>query len=49
MARPKWFASLTQHTDKPPAFLKFRSSNGFIIGTVSLAVFTVSNFANDAL
>ncbi|KAJ4407716.1 hypothetical protein N0V91_003686 [Didymella pomorum] len=40
MARPKWLASLTQHGDNPPAMLKFRSSDGFIIGTVALAVFT---------
>ncbi|KAF2627672.1 MFS transporter-like protein [Macroventuria anomochaeta] len=40
MARPKWLASLTQHSEKPPAMLKFRSSDGFIIGTVALAVFT---------
>ena len=42
MARPKWLAILTQHGEKPPAMLKFRSSDGFIIGTVALAVFTVS-------
>lgn len=42
MARPKWLSSLTQHSEKPPAMLKFRSSDGFIIGTVALAVFTVS-------
>jgi MFS family permease len=41
MAQPKWLASLTQHSDNPPAMLKFRSSDGFIIGTVALAVFTV--------
>ncbi|KAJ4988122.1 MFS amine [Stagonosporopsis vannaccii] len=40
MARPKWLASLTHHGDEPPAMLKFRSSDGFIIGTVALAVFT---------
>lgn len=40
--RWKWWASLTQHGEKPPAMLKFRSSDGFIIGTVALAVFTVS-------
>jgi len=39
--RPKWLAVLTQHGEKPPFMLKFRSSDGFIIGTVSLAVFTV--------
>jgi hypothetical protein len=43
MARPKWLASLTQHGETPPAMLKFRSSDGFIIGTVALAVFTVSD------
>jgi MFS family permease len=42
MARPKWLAILTQHGEKPPAMLKSRSSDGFIIGTVALAVFTVS-------
>jgi hypothetical protein len=42
MARPKWLAILTHHGEKPPAMLKFRSSDGFIIGTVALAVFTVS-------
>ncbi|KAH6642984.1 major facilitator superfamily domain-containing protein [Boeremia exigua] len=40
MVRPGWLASLTHHSEKPPAWLKFRSSDGFIIGTVSLAVFT---------
>ncbi|KAJ8108694.1 hypothetical protein OPT61_g7992 [Boeremia exigua] len=40
MVRPNWLASLTQHGEKPPAMLKFRSSEGFIIGTVALAVFT---------
>ncbi|KAF2820459.1 MFS transporter-like protein [Ophiobolus disseminans] len=40
MARPQWLSSLTQHGSKPPFLLKYRSSNGFIIGTVSLAVFT---------
>ncbi|KAH8728352.1 MFS transporter-like protein [Phaeosphaeriaceae sp. PMI808] len=40
MARPEWLASLTQHGSKPPFMLKFRSSDGFIIGTISLAVFT---------
>ena len=39
--RPKWLAMLTQHGEKPPFMLQFRSSDGFIIGTVSLAVFTV--------
>ncbi|KAF7569063.1 AraJ, Arabinose efflux permease [Pyrenophora tritici-repentis] len=38
--RPTWLAVLTQHGEKPPFMLKFRSSDGFIIGTVSLAVFT---------
>lgn len=28
---------------KPPPFLKFRSSDGFIIATIALAVFTVRN------
>ncbi|KAL6706387.1 hypothetical protein ACN47E_005493 [Coniothyrium glycines] len=40
MARPQWLAILTQHGEKPPFMLKFRSSEGFIVGTVSLAVFT---------
>lgn len=40
MKRPDWLLSLTQHGSKPPWLLKFRSSDGFIIGTVSLAVFT---------
>ena len=42
MTRPKWLVILTQHGEQPPAMLKFRSSDGFIIGTVALAVFTVS-------
>ena len=41
MARPKWLSSLTHHGTKPPFMLKYRSSNAFIIGTISLAVFTV--------
>jgi hypothetical protein len=43
MARPKWawLASLTQHGEKPPWMLRYRSSEGFIVGTISLAVFTV--------
>jgi hypothetical protein len=41
MAKPAWLLSLTQHGSKPPYLLKFRSSDGFIIGTVALAVFTV--------
>ncbi|KAF1914367.1 MFS transporter-like protein [Ampelomyces quisqualis] len=40
MPRAPWLSSLTQHGSKPPIMLKFRSSNGFIIGTISLAVFT---------
>ena len=39
--RPQWLSSLTQHGSKPPYLLKFRSSKGFIISTVALAVFTV--------
>ncbi|PVH94365.1 MFS general substrate transporter [Periconia macrospinosa] len=31
---------LTQHGNKPPWLLKYRSSEGFIVATVSLAVFT---------
>ncbi|KAJ4350904.1 hypothetical protein N0V95_004298 [Ascochyta clinopodiicola] len=38
MGRPKWLASLTQHSEKPPAMLKFRSSDGFIIGTVAWVI-----------
>jgi hypothetical protein len=41
MARPTWLSILTQHGSKPPFMLKVRSSDAFIIGTVSLAVFTV--------
>ncbi|KAH7357555.1 MFS transporter-like protein [Pyrenochaeta sp. MPI-SDFR-AT-0127] len=40
MTRPKWLSSLTQHGSKPPFMLKVRSSDGFIIGTIALAVFT---------
>ncbi|PSN66661.1 MFS transporter-like protein [Corynespora cassiicola Philippines] len=40
MPRPGWLAVLTQHGDKPPYFLKVRSADWFIIGTVALAVFT---------
>lgn len=39
--RPQWLSSLTQHGSKPPYLLKFRSSKGFIIATVSSAVFAV--------
>ncbi|KAF1937655.1 MFS general substrate transporter [Clathrospora elynae] len=39
-ARPEWLSSLTQQGSKPPYMLKFRSSEAFIVGTVSLAVFT---------
>ncbi|KAF1831192.1 MFS general substrate transporter [Decorospora gaudefroyi] len=35
-----WLSLLTQHGSKPPFLLKFRSSDGFIIFTVSLATFT---------
>jgi len=41
MARPGWLSLLTQHGSEPPFMLKFRSSEGFIVGTVALAVFTV--------
>jgi hypothetical protein len=41
MARPIWLSNLTQHGSKPPFMLKARSSDRFIIGTISLAVFTV--------
>ncbi|KAF2656926.1 MFS general substrate transporter [Lophiostoma macrostomum CBS 122681] len=40
MAKPAWLLSLTQHGSKPPYLLTYRSSDGFIIGTVALAVFT---------
>ncbi|KAF1851290.1 MFS general substrate transporter [Cucurbitaria berberidis CBS 394.84] len=40
MARPSWLSSLTQHGSDPPYMLQLRSSDGFIIGTVALAVFT---------
>ncbi|KAF2865107.1 MFS transporter-like protein [Massariosphaeria phaeospora] len=40
MGRPAWLVALTQQGEKPPYMLKVRSSNGFIIGTVALAVFT---------
>ncbi|KAF2032926.1 MFS transporter-like protein [Setomelanomma holmii] len=40
MARPRLLSSLTRHGSKPPYMLKLRSSDGFIIGTVALAVFT---------
>ncbi|KAF2751370.1 MFS general substrate transporter [Sporormia fimetaria CBS 119925] len=40
MARPAWLLKLTQHGDKPPFLLKYRSSNVFIVTTVALAVFT---------
>ncbi|KAF2736523.1 MFS transporter-like protein [Polyplosphaeria fusca] len=40
MRRPQWLLSLTQHGAQPPLWLRFRSSDGFIIGTVALATFT---------
>ncbi|ORY15743.1 major facilitator superfamily domain-containing protein [Clohesyomyces aquaticus] len=40
MSRPVWLSLLTQHGENPPWLLKYRSSEGFIIGTVALAVFT---------
>lgn len=40
MARPAWLPSLAQNGEKPPVYLKVRSSNWFIITTVSLAIFT---------
>ncbi|OAK97631.1 MFS transporter-like protein [Phaeosphaeriaceae sp. SRC1lsM3a] len=40
MPRPQWLSVLTQHGDKPPFMLKYRSSDAFIIGTIALAVFT---------
>ena len=43
MSTSSWLSSLTQHGSKPPVMLKVRSSDAFIIGTVSLAVFTVSS------
>jgi hypothetical protein len=42
MAKSSWLSSLTNHGSKPPFMLKARSSDAFIIGTVSLAAFTVS-------
>jgi hypothetical protein len=41
MTRPTWLSILTQDGSKPPFMLMARSSDAFIIGTVSLAVFTV--------
>lgn len=46
MARPAWLSQLTQHGDKPPWGLKWRSADNFIIGTVALAVFTVCIFSS---
>ncbi|EOA91318.1 uncharacterized protein SETTUDRAFT_152445 [Exserohilum turcica Et28A] len=40
MARHNWFTWFTQHGSDPPFMLQYRSSDAFIIGTVSLAVFT---------
>ncbi|KAF2812895.1 MFS general substrate transporter [Mytilinidion resinicola] len=39
-SRPAWLSSLTQHRSKPPMFLKIRSSEPFIICTITLAIFT---------
>ncbi|KAF2638355.1 MFS general substrate transporter, partial [Massarina eburnea CBS 473.64] len=40
MTRPAWLSWATQHGEKAPYLVKYRSSEGFIVGTVSLAVFT---------
>ncbi|CAN9376943.1 unnamed protein product [Alternaria alternata] len=40
MEKSSWLSSLTNHGSKPPFMLKVRSSDAFIIGTISLAVFT---------
>jgi hypothetical protein len=50
MVRPTWLSTLTQHGSRPPFMLKVRSSDGFIIVTISLAVFTVRtlNFSTKA-
>lgn len=45
MARHNWFTWFTQHGSDPPFMLQYRSSDAFIIGTVSLAVFTVCAFS----
>ncbi|KAF2115128.1 MFS transporter-like protein [Lophiotrema nucula] len=44
MKKPGWLLSLTQHGSKAPYLLKQRSSEGFVIGTVALAVFTKDMF-----
>lgn len=41
MAWPAWLSWFAQRGSDPPFMLKYRSSDGFIIGTVALAVFTV--------
>lgn len=41
MTRPQWLSNSKQHDQRPPFMLKLRSSESFIIGTISLAVFTV--------
>ena len=41
ITRPAWLSWFTQRGSDPPFMLKYRSSDGFIIGTVALAVFTV--------
>ncbi|CAN9202652.1 unnamed protein product [Alternaria alternata] len=40
MEKSSWLSSLMNHGSKPPFMLKVRSSDAFIIGTISLAVFT---------
>ncbi|CAN9400481.1 unnamed protein product [Alternaria alternata] len=40
MEKSSWLSSLTNHGSKPPFMLKVRSSDAFIVGTISLAVFT---------
>lgn len=41
MTRQRWLSWFTQRGADPPFMLKYRSSDTFIIGTISLAVFTV--------
>lgn len=43
ISRRKWSSWFTQRGFDPPFLLKYRSSDTFIIGTVTLAVFTVSH------
>lgn len=43
LSQRKWTSWFTQRSSDPPFLLKYRSSDSFIIGTVALAVFTVSH------